>query len=205
MIMSTAKERSRVWFITGASRGLGRALAQAVLDHGEQLAATARDSAALADLPRRYPNQAIALDLDVTDRSQLTEAVGRAIREFGRIDVLVNNAGYGLLGALEELPDSELRRQFETNLFGVLEVTRAVLPHFRQQRSGHIVQISSLSGVAPNPGGERVRRQQGGGRSCIRGARARGRTSRDPGHDRGARTCTDGVRRSIPETSRADR
>jgi NAD(P)-dependent dehydrogenase (short-subunit alcohol dehydrogenase family) len=150
--MAASIDNSRVWFITGASKGLGRALTEAVLDNGERVLATARDADAITDLPQRYPGQAIASALDVTDPEQASEAAARVLNEFGRIDVLVNNAGYGLLGALEELSDQDLRDQFETNLFGVVNVTRAVLPHFREQRSGHIVQISSLSGVVPNPG-----------------------------------------------------
>jgi NAD(P)-dependent dehydrogenase (short-subunit alcohol dehydrogenase family) len=150
--MAASNDNSRVWFITGASRGLGRALTEEVLDSGERVLATARHTDKIRDLPRRHPGQAAATALDVTDPAQMRDAVGRALAEFGRIDVLVNNAGYGLLGALEELSDEELRSQFETNLFGLVNVTRAVLPHFRVQRSGHIVQISSLSGVVPNPG-----------------------------------------------------
>ena len=150
--MAASNDNSRVWFITGASRGLGRALTEEVLDSGERVLATARRTDKIRDLPRRHPGQAAATALDVTDPAQMRDAVGRALAEFGRIDVLVNNAGYGLLGALEELSDEELRSQFETNLFGLVNVTRAVLPHFRAQRSGHVVQISSLSGVVPNPG-----------------------------------------------------
>jgi NAD(P)-dependent dehydrogenase (short-subunit alcohol dehydrogenase family) len=150
--MAASIDNSRVWFITGASRGLGRALTEEVLDSGERVLATARRTDKIRDLPRRHPGQAAATALDVTDPAQMRDAVDRALDEFGRIDVLVNNAGYGLLGALEELSDEELRSQFETNLFGLVNVTRAVLPRFRVQRSGHIVQISSLSGVVPNPG-----------------------------------------------------
>lgn len=145
-------DKPRVWFITGASRGLGRSLADAVLETGDRVIATARDTDALAELPDRYPGQAMAIAHDVTDTEQTANAVDQATAEFGGIDVLVNNAGYGLLGALEELSEEDLRSQFETNLFGALNVTRAVLPHFRERRSGHVVQISSLSGVVPNPG-----------------------------------------------------
>src|SRR3954447_509181 len=150
--MTASIDNSRVWFITGASRGLGRVLTEEVLDSGERVLATARRTDKIRDLPRRHPGRAAATALDVTDPAQMRDAVDRALDEFGRIHVLVNNAGYGLLGALEELSDEELRSQFETNLFGLVNVTRAVLPHFRAQRSGHIVQISSLSGVVPNPG-----------------------------------------------------
>jgi NAD(P)-dependent dehydrogenase (short-subunit alcohol dehydrogenase family) len=150
--MTASIDNSRVWFITGASKGLGRALAEAVLDAGERVLATARDVDAIAGLSQRHPHRAAVSALDVTDPDQPREAVARARDEFGRIDVLVNNAGYGLLGALEELAPEDLRSQFETNVFGVVNVTRAMLPHFRERRSGHIVQISSLSGVVPNPG-----------------------------------------------------
>jgi NAD(P)-dependent dehydrogenase (short-subunit alcohol dehydrogenase family) len=150
--MTASVDNSRVWLITGASRGLGRALAEAVLEDGGRVLVTARETDTIAELPRSYPGWAATTALDVTDPAAADAAVDRAIDEFGRLDVVVNNAGYGLLGALEELSDGELRSQFETNLFGTLNVTRAVLPRMRGQRSGHIVQISSLSGVAPNPG-----------------------------------------------------
>jgi NAD(P)-dependent dehydrogenase (short-subunit alcohol dehydrogenase family) len=150
--MAASVDNSPVWLITGASRGLGRAVAESALEGGGRVLATARDTDTVAELARRYPGRAAAIALDVTDPQQTRDAVERALGEFGRIDVLVNNAGYGLLGAIEELSDQDIRSQFETNLFGTLNVTRAVLPHFRQRRSGHIIQISSLSGVVPNPG-----------------------------------------------------
>ena len=150
---SGAARRERVWFITGCSTGLGRALARAVLIHGDRLMATARDTSALADLVALAPRRARAVRLDVTDAESIHAAVAEADRAFGRIDVLVNNAGYGLEGAFEELADTDLRHQFETNLFGTLAVTRAVLPVLRRQRSGHIIQMSSINGVLPIPGG----------------------------------------------------
>jgi NAD(P)-dependent dehydrogenase (short-subunit alcohol dehydrogenase family) len=152
--MTAPTEAPRVWFITGASSGLGRALAEAVLERGERVVATAREPARVADLEAAHPDQAVAVRLDVTDPDQAHDAVARALDAFGRIDVVVNNAGYGLFGALEELSDEDLRRQFETNLFGALHVTRAVLPHLRRRRGGHIVQISSLDGIAPLGPGE---------------------------------------------------
>jgi NAD(P)-dependent dehydrogenase (short-subunit alcohol dehydrogenase family) len=142
----------RTWLITGTSSGLGRALAEAALDHGDRVVATARSTDAIADLERRFPDRAAAVPLDVTDVDQARQAIDAAVRAFGRIDVLVNNAGYGVLGALEELSDDALRRQFETNLFGALNVTRAALPQLRRQRSGHVVQLSSLSATVANPG-----------------------------------------------------
>jgi NAD(P)-dependent dehydrogenase (short-subunit alcohol dehydrogenase family) len=142
----------RVWFITGTSSGLGRAIAQAALDHGDRVVATARSTDRIADLERDFADRVVALPLDVTDPDQARAAIDAAVAAFGHIDVVVNNAGYGVLGALEELSDDELRRQFETNLFGALQVTRAALPQLRRQRSGHIVQLSSLSATVANPG-----------------------------------------------------
>ena len=143
-----------MWLITGASSGLGRALAEAVLDRGERLVATAREPERLADLEGRGSGRAVAVRLDVTDPDQARAAVEAGVRLFGRIDVVVNNAGYGLFGALEELPDDVLRKVFDTNVFGALAVTRAALPYLRRQRSGHLVQISSLEGIAPVAAGE---------------------------------------------------
>jgi NAD(P)-dependent dehydrogenase (short-subunit alcohol dehydrogenase family) len=148
----TENTSPRVWLITGTSSGLGRALAQTALDHGDRVVATARSTDRIADLERRFGDRAVALPLDVTDAGQARTAIDAAVRAFGRIDVVVNNAGYGALGAVEELTDDELRRQFETNLFGALNVTRAALPQLRRQRSGHIVQLSSLSATVANPG-----------------------------------------------------
>jgi NAD(P)-dependent dehydrogenase (short-subunit alcohol dehydrogenase family) len=143
-----------VWLITGASSGLGRALAEAVLARGERAVVAARTGKALAELERGHPGTAVASALDVTRPEAVRTAVDAAVAEFGRIDVVVNCAGYGLFGALEELSEDELRAEFETNVFGSLNVTRAALPHLRRQRSGHIVQISSLEGIAPAVAGE---------------------------------------------------
>jgi NAD(P)-dependent dehydrogenase (short-subunit alcohol dehydrogenase family) len=143
-----------VWLITGASSGLGRALAEAAIDRGGRVLATGRDERLLAELTERRPGAARAFRLDVTDPRQARAAVGEAVAAFGSLDVVVNNAGYGLFGALEELSDEDLRQEFETNVFGALNVTRAALPHLRRQRSGHIVQISSLEGIAPAAAGE---------------------------------------------------
>jgi NAD(P)-dependent dehydrogenase (short-subunit alcohol dehydrogenase family) len=153
MVFPMTKNTSpRVWFITGTSSGLGRAIAQAALDHGDRVVATARSTDRIADLERDFADRAVALPLDVTDPDQARAAIDAAVGAFGRIDVVVNNAGYGALGALEELSDEQLRSQFETNLFGALQVTRAALPQLRRQRSGHIVQLSSLSATVANPG-----------------------------------------------------
>ncbi|GAA1560650.1 oxidoreductase [Actinomadura kijaniata] len=143
----------KVWFITGTSTGLGRALAEAVLDAGDRLVATARDETTVADLADRAPDRVRALRLDVTDPSAVQRAVEEAMAAFGRIDVLVNNAGYAMRGALEEITDRQLRDQFDTNVFGPVNLIRAVLPRMRAQRSGHIVQMSSVGGVSTTLGG----------------------------------------------------
>jgi NAD(P)-dependent dehydrogenase (short-subunit alcohol dehydrogenase family) len=142
----------RVWFITGASRGFGRALSEAVLARGDRLVATARGAEFVAEFGERHP-EALALRLDVTDREQAHAAIAAAVERFGRLDVIVNNAGYGQFGAVEEQTEEELRRQFEVNLFGVLNVTRAALPQLRAQRRGHVVQMSSLNGIEGLVGG----------------------------------------------------
>jgi NAD(P)-dependent dehydrogenase (short-subunit alcohol dehydrogenase family) len=137
----------KVWLITGSSTGLGRALAQAVLECGYRLVATARKPEQLQDLSDRYPGQVKAIALDVTDPQLIQQAVEAALNAYDRIDVLVNNAGYGMVGAIEEVSDAEIRRQFDTNLFGAINVTRAILPILREQRSGHILNISSANGI----------------------------------------------------------
>ena len=148
-----ADQAGLVWFITGTSTGFGRSLAEAVLEHGDRLIATARDTSTIDDLARAHPERARVLELDVTDRERVRVVVEEADSAFGRLDVVVNNAGYGLRGALEELSEEEMRTQFETNVFGVLNVTRAALPYLRKQRSGHIVQMSSVGGVVSTVGG----------------------------------------------------
>ncbi|MDF2562994.1 MAG: putative oxidoreductase [Microbacterium sp.] len=146
---------SKVWFITGASKGFGREFTLAALERGDQVAATARDTTLLTDLVDRFGDAVLPLPVDVTDRAQVFDAVAATTARFGRLDVVVNNAGYTLIGAVEELGEQELRDQLETNLFGVLHVTQAVLPILRAQGSGHIVQISSAMGLAtfPSTGG----------------------------------------------------
>ncbi|MER6945349.1 oxidoreductase [Nonomuraea sp. NPDC000554] len=139
---------SPVWFITGCSTGLGRALATAVLERGWRAAVTARDPRHVADIVAEHEGRALALALDVTDAAQINEAVKQADAAFGRIDVLVNNAGYGYLAAVEEGEDHEVRALFDTNVFGLVDVARAVLPGMRARRGGHIVNISSLGGLA---------------------------------------------------------
>jgi len=139
----------RRWLITGASSGFGRALAEAVLAEGDAVVATARRPAALADIAER--RGATVRALDVTDGEQVRDVVAEAVAT-GGVGVLVNCAGHGLIGALEELTDAEFRGVMETNLFGALAVTKAVLPHMRERGSGHIVQMSSMGGVSANPG-----------------------------------------------------
>jgi NADP-dependent 3-hydroxy acid dehydrogenase YdfG len=142
----------RVWFITGASTGFGRLLAEEVLKAGGKVIATARRLDKVADLEAQYPQTAKALTLDVTDAGQVDSAVTQAFAKFGQVDVLVNNAGYGVAGAIEEVSDAEFMPMFETNVFGLLRVTRAFLPHLRKQRSGHILNLSSIGGVVAGPG-----------------------------------------------------
>jgi NAD(P)-dependent dehydrogenase (short-subunit alcohol dehydrogenase family) len=141
----------KVWFITGTSKGFGRVWAEAALGRGDQVAATARNVSSLAPLVERYADNVAAISLDVTDRNAVAAAVKEAHARFGRLDVLVNNAGYGLFGAIEEISEAEARAQMETNLFGALWVTQAVLPIMRAQRSGHIIQVSSIGGVNAFP------------------------------------------------------
>jgi NAD(P)-dependent dehydrogenase (short-subunit alcohol dehydrogenase family) len=137
---------SQVWLITGSSRGLGRALADAVLAAGHMLVATARNPAQLADLIERYGDQVRTVALDVTSEQAAVDAVAVATKAFGRLDVLVNNAGYGDISPIEDTSLDEFRAQIETNLFGVINVTKAALPLMREQRAGHILQFSSVGG-----------------------------------------------------------
>jgi NAD(P)-dependent dehydrogenase (short-subunit alcohol dehydrogenase family) len=137
---------SQVWFITGSSRGIGRALAEAVLAAGHRLVATARNPKQLSDLVERYGDRVRAVALDVTDEEAALAAVQSAIDVFGRIDVLVNNAGYGDLASIEDTSLKDFRAQIETNLFGVVNVTKAAIPVMRRQGAGHILQFSSVGG-----------------------------------------------------------
>jgi NADP-dependent 3-hydroxy acid dehydrogenase YdfG len=144
--------KDRIWFITGASTGFGRTLAEEVLKAGGKVVATARNRDKVADLEAKFPQMAKAIALDVTDAVQVDSAVTQAFAQFGRVDVLVNNAGYGLAGAIEEVSEAEYMPMFETNVFGLLRVTRAFLPHLRKQRSGHILNLSSIGGLVASPG-----------------------------------------------------
>ncbi len=141
----------KVWFITGTSRGFGREWAIAALDRGDKVAATARDTATLADLVDKFGDAVLPITLDVTDRAADFAAVKQAHDHFGRLDVVVNNAGYGQFGFVEELSEQDARDQIETNVFGALWVTQAALPYLRAQRSGHIIQVSSIGGIVAFP------------------------------------------------------
>jgi NADP-dependent 3-hydroxy acid dehydrogenase YdfG len=147
-----AQSPQRVWFITGASTGFGLQLAEQTLRAGHKVIATARKPEQIANLGYHYSDRCLVLPLDVTNQTQIDSAVTLAIAKFGRVDVLVNNAGYGVAGAVEEVSEAEFMPMFETNVFGLLRVTRAFLPHLRKQRSGHILNLSSIGGVVASPG-----------------------------------------------------
>ncbi|GAB1544468.1 oxidoreductase [Scytonema sp. NUACC21] len=151
--MVKSVSQPRVWFITGSSRGLGRALAETLLEQNEIVVLTARNPQQVEDLAASFPDRALAVQLDVTKPEEVREAVKQTIANFGRIDVLVNNAAYEVAGAIEEISDRAIRHQFETNFFGVIETLRAVLPHMRQQRSGHILNVSSIACFVNGAGG----------------------------------------------------
>ncbi len=137
---------TKTWFITGSSRGLGRSLTEAVLANGDNAAATARNPEQLNDLESKYPHQILALQLDVNDKIQIHKAVKQTVKYFGRIDVLVNNAGFGITGAIEEFTDEQMKSQLDVNLYAPIEITRAVLLYMRKQRSGSIFNVSSIGG-----------------------------------------------------------
>lgn len=143
----TSSDKNPVWMISGCSSGLGRALGKAVIDRGWNAVLTARDPASLDDLVAEAGDRAIAVQLDVTDGAQISAAVAKAKAHFGRIDALVNNAGYGYISVIELAKDAEIRAQFETNFFGLVRMTQAVLPVMREQRKGHIINIGSIAGV----------------------------------------------------------
>jgi len=141
----------KVLFITGASRGFGKIWAEAFLQRGDKVAATVRNLDTLSELSKKYGNSLLPIQLDVTDRAASFAAVQKAKEHFGRIDVVINNAGYGLFGAIEETSEKEARDQMEANVFGLLWVTQAALPVMRAQGQGHIIQVSSVLGVATLP------------------------------------------------------
>ena len=142
----------KVWFITGCSTGLGRGLAKIAAEKGDKVVGTLRQESQVAAFDQIAPGQTMGVVLDVTNKEQISAGVQKAVDEFGRIDVLVNNAGYGLLGSVEEVSDAEAKHQFEVNVFGVLNVLREVLPIMRKQRSGYVLNITSIAGLQGYPG-----------------------------------------------------
>jgi len=142
---------NKVWFITGCSTGFGRELSQLVLSLGYKAVVAARKTADVKDIVEKYPDNALAVKLDVTKAGEITTAVQEAFTKFGQIDILVNNAGIGYFGAIEESEEDEVRRMFEINFFGLANMTKEVLPIFRKQRSGHVVNISSIGGLVAYP------------------------------------------------------
>jgi NAD(P)-dependent dehydrogenase (short-subunit alcohol dehydrogenase family) len=142
----------KVWFITGCSTGFGRELAKHLLENDYRVVVTARNADKVQDLVEINAENALAINLDVTDKAQVAHAVAKAVEYFGKIDVLVNNAGFGYFGAIEESDDAEVRAMFEANFWGLAEMTRAVLPKMREQKSGTIVNISSIGGIVGFPG-----------------------------------------------------
>ncbi|BCF93430.1 MULTISPECIES: oxidoreductase [Paraburkholderia] len=151
MSNATQQQFKRVWFITGASRGLGALMAEAALADGNAVVAAGRNAAAIVERLGESP-ALLPVALDVTSEAQAKAAVEAAIEKFGRIDVLINNAGFGLLAAVEESSDADVRRMYDTNVFGLLNVTRAVLPVMRKQRSGHVINMSSIGGYRSGAG-----------------------------------------------------
>ncbi|MEV4462372.1 SDR family NAD(P)-dependent oxidoreductase [Micromonospora echinofusca] len=141
----------RVWFVTGASRGLGRAFTEVALAAGDRVVGAARDVSPLDDLAARHPDRLLAARLDVTDRAAVVDVVDRAVRHFGRLDVVVNNAGALFMGMVEEFTEAEARAQLDLNFFGALWVSQAVLPHLRAQGGGHVVQVSSIGALGGFP------------------------------------------------------
>jgi NAD(P)-dependent dehydrogenase (short-subunit alcohol dehydrogenase family) len=143
---------SRVWFVTGTSTGFGYLLTDEVLKRGERIIATARDVSRLSRLTQQYPDRIQALTLDVTNPQEIVSVAERGIAAFGHVDVLVNNAGYGVNGAIEEVSEDEFEPMFQTNIYGLIRVTRAFLPHFRRRHSGHIFNLSSIGGLIGSAG-----------------------------------------------------
>ena len=142
----------KIWFITGSNSGFGRSLTEAVLAKGDKVVATTRHPEEIEDLVKQYPDTVKAVTLDITKAEEISSAIDTALSTFGQVDVLVNNAGFGTLGAVEEIEDEQVRKQFEVNCFGTLNLTKAMLPHFRQRKSGHILNVSSVGGFTSFPG-----------------------------------------------------
>jgi NAD(P)-dependent dehydrogenase (short-subunit alcohol dehydrogenase family) len=150
--MTSHSDTHRVWFITGTSQGFGRELVRAALQRGDSVIATSRNPQAVAAAFSSAADRLLAVSLDLRNTAQISSVVERVIARFGRIDVLVNNAGYGVTGAVEEASEKEIAALYETNVFGLLRVTRAILPYLRKQRGGHIVNLSSIGGLTGMPG-----------------------------------------------------
>lgn len=148
----TSAARSRTWLVTGCSSGLGRALCERLLERGARVVCTARNASSLADLRAKYPERAIVLPLDVCDPAAIKTAVATALEQTGGIDVLVNNAGYGLVGALEEVDEQAIKAAFDANVYGAYRLIKALLPHMRQRGSGHILNVSSMAGFVASAG-----------------------------------------------------
>jgi NAD(P)-dependent dehydrogenase (short-subunit alcohol dehydrogenase family) len=148
----TDSTASRVWFITGSSTGFGHLLAKELLRRGERVIATARNVSQLEDLTGQYPDRVRAFTLDVTKPEQIESVARQAIAAFGHVDVVVNNAGYGVTGAIEEVSEKEFDPMFQTNIYGLIRTTKAFLPHLRERRSGHIFNLSSIAGLVGSPG-----------------------------------------------------
>lgn len=150
--MSSSESSAKVWFVTGSSSGFGRTIVEEALRRGDRVVATARAPQSLADLAAQHPDRVALVPLDVTRPDEIRSAVAEARARFQHIDVLVNNAGYSLVGAVEETPDAELRAALEPMFFGAVALTREVLPHMRERRRGTIVQITSMGGLTTSPG-----------------------------------------------------
>lgn len=146
------QQQNKVWFITGASSGFGRQIAEEALERGDRVVATARSPRSLESLVAKAPDRVQALRLDVTQPDEIQSAIGSALQRFGAVDVLVNNAGFSIVGAVEETSDAELRATFEPMFFGAVALTRSLLPHMRERRRGCIVQITSVGGLSTSPG-----------------------------------------------------
>ena len=196
---------SKVWFITGSSKGFGRVWVEAALARGDRVAATARDVSALKDLAGKYGDAIAAIKLDVNDKRAVDAAVAEAHRRFGRLDVVINNAGYGQFGAIEEITEAEARAQIETNVFGALWVTQAALPIMRAQGSGHIIQISSIGGVNAFPNLGLYHASKWALEGFSQALAARSRRIRHPRHHRRAGWLLHRLERAVGQAGQSDR
>ena len=189
---------SKVWFITGTSKGFGRVWAEAALGRGDRVVATARNADTLTPLVEPTATSSSRSRWTCNDKAAIDAAVKQAHERFGRLDVVVNNAGYGLFGAIEEITEQQARDQIETNLFGAVWVTQAVLPILREQSSGHIIQVSTIGGVNAFPILGLYHASKWGLEGFTPGARRRGRRVRHQGHARRARGLLDRLARARP-------